>query len=78
MPESEEYFYADEEGPGDRFEVLSTVIDEPGEVMMWCCTGAFEKALAVFELLLPHCQRLGYENLALLDGSTAAVVRRGA
>ena len=38
----------------------------------------FEKALAVFELLLPHCQRLGYENLALLDGSTAAVVRRGA
>lgn len=78
MPEFEDCFYADLEGPGDRFEVLSTVIDEPREVMMWCCTGAFEKALAVFELLLPHCQRLGYENLALLDGSTAAVVRRGA
>ncbi|MGR6533315.1 hypothetical protein [Brevundimonas sp. RM1] len=78
MPKSEEYFYADEEGPVDRFEVLSTVIDEPGEVVMWCCTGAFEKALAVFELLQPHCHRLGYENLALLDGWRDTVVRRGA
>lgn len=71
----DDIFYDDEDDPDDRFEVLSTIIGEPDEVVQWCETGTFWKAEAVFELLEPHCRRLGYANLALRDRWSGQIVR---
>ena len=59
----------------NRYEVLSTIVAGPGEVVQWCATGTFWKAEAVFELLGPHRARLGYANLALRDRWTNQTVR---
>ncbi len=75
MADSDDIFFSDEGDPDDRFDVLSTVIGEPGEVMQWCETGTFRKAEAVFQLLEPHCKRLGYANLALQDRWTDQIIR---
>ncbi len=51
----------------DRYEVLSTDGDAPDDVIGWCATSVLWKAQAVFNLLAPHGERLGYRHLTLWD-----------
>lgn len=64
------FTYPDSEDLEGRYQIFSTVGDDPEDVMCWCETDTFWKAQWAFHLVATHAERLGFANVALVDTFT--------